>query len=173
MDIRVSTSDRIYAESLLKASDDYTAMLENLAELIKLKNSSEDFRNLADNPTIPLEIKFEVVDEVLKNFDSKIINFVKVLLKKNKFKNLDNIIQAYNEAVMNITNRKSITIVSAIELSNDIKNKIIEKLETKYNKIILASWEISEDIIGGLIVKSDDEVIDCSIKNKLHKLSKI
>ncbi len=173
MDIRVSTSDRIYAESLLKASDNYPKMLENLKELIQIKNSSEDLTNMAENPTIPLEIKFEVVDEILKNFDFKIINFVKILLKKNKFKNLENIYQAYSDIVEKINNRKKITIVSAIDLSDEMKEKISNKLEKKYNKTITASWEISEDIIGGLIIKSDDEVIDCSIKNKLYKLSKV
>ena len=51
--------------------------------------------------------------------------------------------------------------------------RINEKLHTRLQKNIIANWTTDENIIGGLIIKIDDDIIDNSLKNKLEKLSKI
>lgn len=173
MTIKITTSSKIYADSLIKLSDDYPLILDNLADLLKIKSDSPELNDLINNPAISLDKKFEIIDEVLKSFDYRIVNFTKILISKNKFNELSEIIQAYNGMVEEINNIKEFEIVSAIELNDDLKLKIKNKLEQKYQKSVRINWTTDNTIIAGLIIKSDDEVIDGSIKNKLYKISKI
>ena len=76
-------------------------------------------------------------------------------------------------------------------ISDETKFSIIDEIFTKYvNKKIrdflkvliekkrfkefegIAQWQTDEEIIGGLVVKINDDVIDSSLKNKLENLSK-
>ena len=58
-------------------------------------------------------------------------------------------------------------------MSDENKDKIINKLTHKLGKNIIAEWIVNEDIVGGLLIQIDDNIIDTSVKNKLEKLSKI
>ncbi|MCD7740132.1 MAG: F0F1 ATP synthase subunit delta, partial [Candidatus Gastranaerophilales bacterium] len=61
-------------------------------------------------------------------------------------------------------------VISAIELEESQKNKIIEKLEYKLTKKVIPQYQVNPDIIGGLIFKIDDKTIDCSIKTKFDNM---
>ena len=51
-----------------------------------------------------------------------------------------------------------------------IKNNVKQKLENKFNKTILLNYLVDESIIGGLIIKTQDKIIDGSLKNKYERL---
>ena len=72
-----------------------------------------------------------------------------------------------------MNNIKRVEIVSAVELSDEQKQKTIEKLHIRLNKEVKVNWALDTNIIGGLVIKIDDDIIDTSLKNKLDKLSKI
>lgn len=57
-------------------------------------------------------------------------------------------------------------------MDENIKQRILEKLQLKLHQNVIAEWKIDTDIIGGLIVKIDDDVIDSSLRCKLENLSK-
>ena len=61
-------------------------------------------------------------------------------------------------------------VVTAIELTDEIKNKLIDKLQNIYNKQIKIKTKIDEDILAGMMLKIGDKVIDGSIKAKLNKM---
>ena len=74
------------------------------------------------------------------------------------------------EEIMNIVR---VDITSAIDLSDerkiDIRNRIAEKLQ----KDIKAEWNVDSDIIAGLVFNINDTIVDNSIKNRLEKLTNI
>ena len=58
------------------------------------------------------------------------------------------------------------------DLDEVIKTKIMYKLKNKFKSEILPDWQKDEEIIGGLVFKFDDNVLDTSIRYKLKDLSK-
>lgn len=64
-------------------------------------------------------------------------------------------------------------VVSAIELSNEEKTALIEKLEKLTGNTVAAEYEINESIIGGVIVNIDDKVIDGSIRHRLQEVKEV
>lgn len=167
----VSTTAITYAKSLLEADNNALSGLNAVSNII---NSSKYFVFVMENPTISQETKFEIIDEVFKNeLDEKVLNFLKILVEKNRFKEFDQIYQAYTNEVDKINNLKRVEVISAVQLSKEQKQKTKERLQTRLQKNVEINWTLDKEIIGGLVIKIDDNIIDSSLKNKLDKLSKI
>ncbi len=169
--IKVSTSAITYAKSLFEADNNALSDLNTVLDVI---NSSKEFELTMLNPSISLQTKYEIIDEIFKKeLNEKVLNFIKILVEKNRFNEFEQIIQAYSNELDEMNNIKRVEIVSAVELSDEQKQKTIEKLHIRLNKEVKVNWALDTNIIGGLVIKIDDDIIDTSLKNKLDKLSKI
>lgn len=174
---KISTSAQNYADSLIKVGQDgvmtYDAILADLNTIREITSSSPELVGVMENPAISVNTKDEILSNVFSNqIDEKLINFLKVLIDKKRFYELNEIIDAYSTKVDEIHNVKRVEVISAVEVSDDRKQRLIEKLQNKLQKTVIASWQIDKNIIGGLVIKVDDDVIDNSLKNKLENLSK-
>lgn len=175
---QISTSAKNYADSLIQIYKDGIMscedILNNLNIIKEIAKNSSELVDVMNNPAISNKIKFEIIENVFSNqINEKLINFLKVLVDKKRFHELNQIIEAFSINVDEIHNIKRVEVISAIEVSEDRKQNLIEKLQNKLQKTIIANWNIDKNIIGGLIIKIGDNVIDNSLKNKLENLSKI
>ncbi len=175
---QISTSAKNYADSLIQIYKDGIMscedILNNLNIIKEIAKNSSEFVDVMNNPAISNKIKFEIIENVFSNqINDKLINFLKVLVDRKRFHELNQIIEAFSINVDEIHNIKRVEVISAIEVSEDRKQNLIEKLQNKLQKTIVANWNIDKNIIGGLIIKIGDNVIDNSLKNKLENLSKI
>ncbi len=174
---QISLSAKNYSEALIELVQDnvmsYEEIKKDMTTVAEILNSSEELRNALEYPTISAETKFEIINDVFNNrINVNIINFLKILIDKKRFNEFYQILTDYEKRLDKINNIQSVEIISALELNDVYKNKIIQKLSEKLQKNINPVWQIDENIIAGLIYKIDDNVIDTSIKNKLDKLSK-
>ena len=170
-----STSPKNYAKALAEIAKDnvmsYEDIKHNLDTVILILQSSSELQMTLENTAISNSAKIDIINEVFKNqINDKIINFLKILVNKSKFNELPLIIDEFNKILDNVNNIKRVEVVSAVQLTEDQKNKITEKLENKLNKNIIAEWIEQPEIIGGLIIKIEDDVIDSSLKKKLENL---
>ncbi|MCK5232495.1 MAG: ATP synthase F1 subunit delta, partial [Desulfobulbaceae bacterium] len=62
------------------------------------------------------------------------------------------------------------SVITAFELSDELKNKIQDKLEKVAGKKVIVTTQIDSSIIGGMIAKVGDLVLDGSIKSQLAGL---
>lgn len=174
---QISLSAKNYAYALVKLGQDglisYDDIYKNLEIVNEIISSSTDLTNVLDNPSISDETKYSIIDEVFSNqIDKLIVDFLKILIEKKRFREFNGIVEAYRAELDKINNIKRIEVISAVDLNEETKKKIIEKLQNKLQKNIIAEWQINEEIIGGLVIKIDDDIIDSSLKNKLENLSK-
>lgn len=168
----LTTISKIYADALIELGD-FDETLKELDIITEIYSNSKDLVQILESPTVSVEKKFLIIDEVFsKDINEKMRNFLKVLAEKKRFNEFSNIKEAFSNEVDKIKNIKRIEVISAIELNEDKKQAVIRKLKEKLQKEIIANWNTDKSIIGGLIIKIDDNVIDTSLKNKLKNLSK-
>jgi len=170
---KISTTSKIYANSLLDIGLNSDVVIDNFSVIRDVYEISE-FKTMISNPVIDNTKKYEVIDEIFKNkIDDKMISFIKILIQKERFSEINEIISAYKDIVDDKNNIVRADVISAVELSDDYKSLIAEKLQTKYQKTIISDWIVDDSIIGGLVIKIKDDIFDNSIKSKIEKIGKI
>ncbi len=166
----ITHSSQNYAQALFETG----ATFENdILSVLDTLQASSDLKNIISNPSIDLSIKNNILDEIFKDkIDEKVLQFIKILTEKSRITELKEICHAYREKVNDANGLQQVEIISAIELDEATKNKIITKLNEKLNKKIIPTWKIDKEIISGLIFKLGDNIIDTSLKTKIENISK-
>ncbi|MBT4277231.1 ATP synthase F1 subunit delta [Candidatus Falkowbacteria bacterium] len=111
------------------------------------------------------------IDSDKGDLEMIIKNFIKVLVKNNDLKIVDKIIDEFNDILDKKEGRAKVEVISAYKLDNEVielLNKNISKMLDK--KEIIINNKVQKDILGGLILKYNDTVIDGSLKKKLALL---
>lgn len=167
-----------YSEALVELAKDgkltYSKISTDLELIKSTLDQSKDLNDFLTNPIVSAENKKEIVNKVFVNeIDSLIINFLNILVDKNRFFVFSEILDAYKKSIDNINNISRINVTSAVAMSEEAKNKLKIKLETKLKKNVILDLDINSSIIAGLVIKIGDNVIDMSLKHKLEDLSKI
>ena len=65
------------------------------------------------------------------------------------------------------------TVYSSKALDESIKDEIKKALYNTYYKNIVLKCEIDDKIIGGIVIKHNNSIIDNSILNKLNNIKKV
>jgi len=172
----ISTISKNYANALLDAAkevnslEQFSNQLDEVSEVLK---NSGDLRIVMANSAISSAKKTEIIDEIFNGkIDVKLLNFLKILIKKNRFNEFETIRETYNDVLSRLSNKRKVEITSPIELNFENKTNILFKLEHKLNSDVIPEWKVDRSLIAGLTFKIDDCVIDTSVRSKLEKLGK-
>ena len=166
-----------YSDALVELAKDgkltFDEINKDLNTIKEILNNSKDLDAFLKTPLVSAEDKIEVIGKIFaQEINPLIVNFLKLIVEKNRFETLDEILTAFAEAKDNENNIKRVSVTSAIEMNEEAKEKLKNKLENKLNKNVIIDLNINPDIIAGLIIKIGDNVIDMSLKHKLEDLSK-
>ena len=165
----ITTTAKIYADALIDKNS--TNHINDLEVVLHTLVDNKNLEEVLQNPTISIEQKIEIIDEIFKNHISKeVLNFIKILTEKKHIAELEAIIEILKTKIEENNGIKKVTIISAIKLTKEYQKEITDILSKKLNKKIKPDWQIDETIIAGLIIKIDDDVIDTSVKAKLDKI---
>ena len=172
----ISTISKHYAMALLDAAKEsgITTEIDNqLKEITEVINKSSDFRIVMANSAISTAKKIEIIDDIFGDkIDKKLLNFLKILIEKNRFNEFDAIKESFEDEISKLSNKKKVEITSPIALNFENKTNVLFKLEHKLNCDVIPTWKVDKNLIAGLKFKIDDCVIDTSIRSKIEKLSK-
>ncbi len=172
-----------YAQALFKSveKDELEVVGEALFELSELHKESEDFRMSLLNPGIPSSQRIEVVQELLKIQQSKFANisegafqkysnFLLLMVDNARLKYICEVSAEFEALLIKLKENLSLKIESAFELPTDERRDIQTKIEKDFSKLATISWSVNPELLGGLVVKLGDRVLDNSIKGSLEKL---
>lgn len=175
-ELNISTVSKNYAQALIDVaaeSNSYELFKDQLDEIKSVLDSSKDLQIVMGNTSINISKKIDILNTILGDkVNPKIMNFLNLLIEKNRFDEFDSILVSYNEILDKKSNKKNVEIISPIKLNFETKSNVLFKLEHKLNCEVVPRWTVDEDIIAGLTFKFDDYVIDTSIRNKIENLSK-
>ena len=149
-----------------------TSDIQNIQGL--LFKSKELFKCL-QNPLVSNEAKQEILVKVAgKKMNHETLQFLTTLIKRNRINLLSTIIFSYLELVYKTANSQAFQIVSATELSNGQRTRLIKKIKSVgENNRIMVQFSTDKSLIGGFLIKNQDKIIDYSVKNKLKTLAKL
>ena len=144
---------------------------EETKAISNILKDNKDFLNLLTNQFINKDDKKQLLDNVFKGkVEGMILNFLKLLVDKQRFNLSVEIFQEFNSLANDYRGIKEGILYTASSLE-EAKIKAIEaKVAQKIGKKVELTMVIDETLIGGFKVVISDLVIDNSIKNKLESL---
>lgn len=176
VDVKKIKSAKIYANALYETSKEENSTQKVLCELeylVDIIRKNPELHEFFDNPVISREDKKEVISKVFGGIMSKTTeNFLYLLADNLRLDLIENVIAEFTKKTDRDLNIEKPLITSAIELNEDYKQKIIQKLESKLGSKVIPYFYVEPEIIGGLIVEVRDKTIDFSLRTKFKNMTK-
>lgn len=133
--------------------------------------SSPDFALAMRSPIIRPDKKISIFSEIFKNTIHEIsLSFLKIIFKKSRELYIHDIVYQFIKLYKDHHNIKEVIVISASALPESIKEKLIEQLSAQLKSTIEIKEHIDPSLIGGLIIKVDDQLIDNSVSGQIKKL---
>ena len=166
-----------YATALLdvckEENKDMVEMRNSIKFLMQTFKKDRDFERFFTFKNISYEEKCGVLETVFKGCDPLLLNFLKLLITKNRAFYIYDILKESLSRFDVYLNLETGFIYSSEPLSIDNINKIRLALEQKKNKRIELVNEIDKSLIGGFIIKLSGDIYDTSIKTKIERMKKL
>lgn len=170
----LSTIARPYAKAAFEYAQanqsvtEWAGMLDFAAQAVAHK----DVAALIGNPALSSEDKGGVLLKIGQGkLTDKVENFVKLLARNNRLEALPAIKQRFDVLKAEFEKAVEVRVISANPLSDEQLQRLDEKLTAKLGRKVNIETEVDASLIGGLIIRADDMVIDGSVRGKLDKLS--
>ena len=163
------TLARPYARAIFEHSEGWLEELKRVVNVIDQPNVTK----LIDSPKLAYKEKAEIFIGLFQGeIQKKTTNFLRVLGEAKRLSLLPDILQEYQQLLAKKNKQKNVLITSAFKLNQSQEEEITEDLKKRNGENLTTKVEIDKNLIGGITIKSGDEVIDLSTKGKLLKLKK-
>lgn len=176
--ILVSKISEPYADALLelaKSQNCTEAVTSDITDLLTLISSVPELANYLSNPVVSGDKKKELVKKVLESkVNSNTLKFLLFLIDRRRIAYIDAIGEKFLELVWQLEGLKVVKLQTVIPLSYEQEELLITNLKkvTGVKEIQLVR-KIDKDILGGMILQIDSQVIDMSLKGKLRQISNL
>ena len=149
--------------------EEYNEVLQGVATLF---TETPEVADALTNPMYPMDVKEKVMTDLVASIgvDAVMGNFLNLLVQKKRAEILPEIANAYKTMVDEAKNISHGNVISAVELSDELKNNIQSVLEKLTGKKVELTTSVDPSIIGGMVAKVGDLVLDGSIKTQLAGL---
>ena len=166
-----------YSDALLAVAEQKGKLDAIYGDLKTVVDSLESVNELAvflSHPAIPYSEKKDVIQSIFSNrIEQDTLVFLYLLLEKNKLNLVGTVLHCFEDSIDNAKNILNVGVVSAVEVDEDLRHRLQEKLESKLHKTIKFDFSVNPDILAGLILKIKDKTIDGSMASKLAWFKKL
>lgn len=170
----LSTLARPYAKAAFQYAEGADA-LQAWSDQIRIAADIVDDEKVAtvlDTPSYTSTALAEVVLNLAgDSLDQAVGNFVHVLAENKRLSLLSQISALFEQFKANRESSVDIELVSAFELAEETQQKLSEALAAKLERRVNVSATLDSSLLGGVLVRAGDTVIDGSVRGRLNKLA--
>ena len=151
--------------------DEFYEATNAVADILRI---NEDFGKLMNHPKIMKEDKVKIVEETFGGqVPVEVLGLMSVMITKGRASEMLSVFEYFIDLVKEEKKIGKADVTTAIALSTEQKQQVEKKLldTTKYETFEMC-YHVDESLIGGMIIRIGDRVVDSSIKTKLYDLSR-
>tara|TARA_B100000676_G_scaffold306163_1_gene361846 strand:- start:70 stop:600 length:531 start_codon:yes stop_codon:yes gene_type:complete len=163
-----------YAEAAFQIAEnsgdlqEWASQLSDLSQLM----ADESVYSFVSSAKVPLQDKLSVLNTTMKGFNPLIGNLVCLLAIRNSIGLIGTITEEFNKLVDASSGVARAEIYTAVDLNKEQQSKIEESISKGLNSELQVSYNKDPELLGGLVVRVNDLVIDGSIQEKLVGLKR-
>ena len=171
----LATIARPYARAAFSYALDQAQGLpawSKMLALLAVASSDKIVREALDDPLLSGDEEASLLIGVLgEELSGAAQNFVTVLSEYGRIELLPNIASMFELLKANYEKTMEVEVTSAFEVTEDEKTALSEALSRKLQRKINLETRLDPSLMGGVVIKAEDTVIDDSVRGKLQKLS--
>jgi F-type H+-transporting ATPase subunit delta len=172
--MRQSTIAHNYAEALLelatRAKDlrGWGTLIQSIADAMR---GDQTLRAFLETPRVDVATKNAVLRKALADrAPSKFVRFIESVVSHRRQMLIPEIAQEYMDLVDRAENRMHANVTVARDADEKTKKLIADRLSKVFNKTVVPHLTVDDRILGGLIVRVGDTVMDGSVRRRLGSL---
>jgi F-type H+-transporting ATPase subunit delta len=172
--MRMTSLARRYAGALFetaKAADAIDKIQADLGSVVRLFREAPELQEVLSHPLVPPDRKKKIAAEVLgSSVQGTTIDFLSLLIDKRREALIPEVEQEYVQLANEFRQVLPVIAISAVPLTADEQDRLRAKLEGLTGKHIELESTQDPSLIGGLLVRIGDTVIDGSVRGYLAAL---
>ena len=128
---------------------------------------------IVSNPKISNDKLLQLLLDICQDqVNAEVVNLVKLLVENGKIKLLPQISVMYEQYKADDEGYVNVDLCSAYALTKAEQTKYVAMLEKQLHRKVNAVVSVDKSLIGGILAKAGDKVIDGSVRGQLHQLAK-
>ncbi len=165
----------VYGLALFELAGEKGKLEELYPQVVTVRDSivqNPEIISLFDNPQVTVSEKKEIVEKIFKGrVDDMITGCIITAVEKRRYDDIIPLLEYYISAYKEEKHIGILHVTSAYELDADTKKKIENRIISVTDYVSLeADYTVDKSIIGGLVLRIGDRVVDSSIKRSLEEL---
>ena len=148
--------------------DQWTDHLRVMAEALE----NEELRTFLEHAKVPLTQKLDTIGRIFPEATPLSRNLLSLLVSRGLTQLLPEIEKEFQQLLNQLRGRQEVEVLSAVPLSDQERERIDRFLTTLTGKDVLLDSRVDPSILGGLVMRVGDKLIDGSTRTKLEALGK-
>jgi F-type H+-transporting ATPase subunit delta len=167
----------VYSRALFEAAiddgvlDDVHEQLNEFADALE-DEDNRDLRLFFFSPYFSSEEKKDGVDKVVSGADERFLNFLKLLAERHRMPALSRIRREFNSLWREEKQLLPVNVTSAVELDDQLVKGIGDRIQEQTGREVELTSQVDADVLGGLVVRVGNMVLDASVRSRLEQLRK-
>jgi F-type H+-transporting ATPase subunit delta len=167
----------VYARALFEVAKEHDVLdrvHDELGEFADALGDEEnrELRLFFFSPYFSSEEKKDGVEKLVTDADERIVNFLQLLAERHRMPALPRIRRAFEDLWAEEKQLLPVSVTAAVELDEELVKGIGERIEEQTGRQVELSSNVDPDVLGGLIVRVGNMVLDASVRNRLERIRK-
>ncbi len=165
----------VYARSLFEAArdrDGLDAVREQLGQFADALSEDRDLQFFFFSPSLSSDEKKEGLHSAVSGADDLVQNFLELLIENHRMPAVFRIRREYDRLWDEENKLLPVVITSAVELDEETIRSIGDRIGEQTGRRVELSSTVDPDVLGGLVVRVGNTVLDASIRHRLEQLRK-
>src|SRR5215210_5896173 len=165
----------VYARSLFEVAqeqDKLDKIHEELDAFADALNASRELQVFLFSPYFSTKEKTDGLDKAISGADETFVNFLKLLIEKHRMPVVFRVRAEFDKLWEEENKLLPVTITSAVELPKSTVKQIGDRISEQTDRKVELNANVDPDILGGIIVRVGNSVLDASIRNRLENFRK-
>jgi F-type H+-transporting ATPase subunit delta len=166
---------QVYARALFEVAQERDSLDQTRAEMGMFADAMHENRDLARfffSPYFSAQEKKDGLKRAVEGASEGFINFLQALIERHRMPAIFRIRSEFDALVDKAQKLLPVQITSAIELDSDTVSGLGERIGREIDRKVEISAVVDPDIIGGIVLRVGNVILDASIHNRLEQLRK-
>ena len=169
---------KVYGDAYVLVVSEKNNLIDALEEIKSVKNillENVEIIELLDSPKMDDEEKIDFIKGIFENHISvDSMGFLLTIIEKKRQAELLPILDYVIDCVKELLLIGKATVTTALPLDDSKKERIVDELlKSSHYKSLEAEYVVDESIIGGIVIRIGDRVVDSSVKTRIDKMRKM